>query len=86
MLRIQRSDEGGAPVFSLCGRIEQGHVAELQNLLAGEEQLTQITLDLQEVRLVDRDVVRFLAECEARGIKLKDCPAYVREWMETGRV
>jgi hypothetical protein len=36
------------------------------------------------VRLVDREAVRFLAACEARGIQLKHCPSYVREWIETG--
>jgi hypothetical protein len=27
------------------------------------------------------DVVRFLLECEAEGVRLAACPAYVREWM-----
>jgi hypothetical protein len=34
------------------------------------------------VRLADRDAVRFLRDCEADGMKLENCPAYVREWME----
>jgi hypothetical protein len=33
---------------------------------------------------VDRETVRFLAACEARGIKLANCPSYVREWIERG--
>jgi len=33
---------------------------------------------LQEVRLVYREGVRFLANCKAKGIKLKNCPAYIR--------
>jgi STAS domain-containing protein len=86
MLKIDRSEEYGVTNFALSGRIEEQHVSELQTLLAGEPDGTPITLDLQEVRLVDREVVRFLADCEARGIKLKNCPSYVREWMETGRV
>ncbi len=57
---------------------------ELQSLLSHEPQAIAITLDLEEVRLVAREVIRFLADCEARGIKLKNCPSYVREWMETG--
>jgi hypothetical protein len=39
-------------------------------------------LDLIELKLVDRDAVRFLMRCEADGMKLEHCPAYVREWME----
>jgi hypothetical protein len=84
MLRIGRSEESGAICFALSGRIEEQHVSELQTCLAGESEDAEITLDLQEVRLVDREVVRFLADCEARGIKLRNCPSYVREWMETG--
>ena len=41
-----------------------------------------IVLDLQDVRLADRDAVRFLRDCEADGMKLENCPAYVREWMD----
>jgi len=84
MLRIRRSEEGGAVSFALSGRIEDQHRLELQALLDGEAAGTEITLDLREVRLVDREVVRFLADCKARGIKLINCPSFVREWMETG--
>lgn len=84
MLRIWRSEEGGAVSFALSGRIEDVHRSELQELIDREKEGTEITLDLQEVRLVDREVVRFLAECKARGIKLINCPAFVREWMESG--
>lgn len=57
---------------------------ELKTLLEGELKVSGIAFDLQEVRLVDREAVRFLADCETRGIKLKNCPSYVREWIEQG--
>ena len=41
-----------------------------------------IVLDLRDVRLADRDAVKFLRDCEVDGMKLENCPAYVREWME----
>ena len=53
--------------------------------LEAEAELRKVTLDLDELRLVDREAVRFLAACEAEGIKLENCPSYVREWIETGR-
>lgn len=71
-------------IFALSGRIEQTHVSELQKLLEADAELRAIEFDLEEVRLVDRQSVRFLATCEARGIKLKNCPSYIREWIETG--
>jgi anti-anti-sigma regulatory factor len=86
MLRIRRSEDDGLAIFALSGRIEEQHVPELQELLAGEAEAARIALDLEEVRLVDRGVVRFLAACEGRGIRLRNCPGYVREWIETGRV
>ena len=32
--------------------------------------------------MADRDAVRFLRDCEADGMKLENCPLYVREWMD----
>jgi hypothetical protein len=84
MLRISRSEEKGIVIFTLSGRIEQTHVSELQKLLEADGELRDIEFDLEEVRLVDRESVRFLKTCEARGIKLKNCPSYIREWIETG--
>jgi hypothetical protein len=42
----------------------------------------RVILDLIDLKLVDREGVRFLMRCEAEGMKLEHCPAYVREWME----
>jgi predicted metal-binding protein len=84
MLRIRRSEVGGFAVLALSGRIGEQDVAELQKLLDAESEMAGITMDLEEVRLVDRQVVRFLAACEAQGVSLKNCPPYVREWIERG--
>jgi len=83
MLRIVRSDYAGHAVFALSGRIQERDVPELQRLLSRDSQTSDITLDLEELRLVDRQVVRFLAACEDQGMKLKNCPDYVRQWMGT---
>ena len=81
-LRIERSaKQGDVVALSLSGRIRAEELAELQRLLEVEGQDRRIVLDLKEVKLVDRDAVRFLARCEANGIQLKNCPAYIREWI-----
>ena len=80
-LRIQKSAKGEVVVFTLSGRIRAEEVAELQRLFEVEGQDHRIVLDLKEVKLVDRDTVRFLARCEAKGIRLENCPAYIREWI-----
>jgi anti-anti-sigma regulatory factor len=81
MLKIQRSSNGQI-IFTLIGRMKAERVAELKALLKSETGTQQIVLDLKDLTLVDRDSVRFLESCEADGIKIKNCPAYVREWME----
>jgi hypothetical protein len=84
VLRIRRSAEEKLAIFALSGRIEEKHVSELQQLLDAEGEGRYVTLDLEEVRLVDREAVRFLGACEAKGIQLKNCPSYIREWIEKG--
>jgi predicted metal-binding protein len=79
-LRIERSVRQGIMVFALSGHIMAEEVAELMALFDADYRT--IVLDLQDVRLADRDAVKFLRDCEARGMKLENCPAYVREWME----
>ena len=67
-------------VFSLSGRIEAEHVGQLKELF--DRDYRDTILDLQDLRLADREAVRFLKTCEAEGMKLENCPAYVREWMD----
>ncbi len=84
-LKIQRSVDDGFVVFTMSGRIQTEHLAELQSLLEGEAADHNIVLDLKEVRLVDREAVMFLTRCEADGTKLENCPAYIREWIARER-
>jgi|HubBroStandDraft_2_1064218.scaffolds.fasta_scaffold410287_2 hypothetical protein len=45
----------------------------------------RITLDLRELNLADQDAVSFLVRCEAENIQLKNCQAYIREWITRER-
>jgi hypothetical protein len=83
MLKISKSEDAGTANFALSGRIERAHVPELQELFDSEPEVADLALDLEEVKLVDREAVRFLAACETRGIKLQNCPSYIREWILT---
>ncbi len=64
----------------MSGRIEAGQLPDLRRLVEADH-ASDVVLDLNEVRLVDAEVVRFLLHCEMQGIRLAQCPAYVREWM-----
>jgi hypothetical protein len=83
-LRIERSARQGFTLFTLSGRIEAEHVAELKELF--DRDYRNIILDLRDLRLADRDAVRFLRACEADGMKLENCPAYVRRWMDGEKI
>jgi anti-anti-sigma regulatory factor len=84
-LRIDMSDERDRVVFRLTGRIQAEQVSELQTLVKSDLPDHSLVLDLREVKLVDRDAVRFLAEIEAEGAKLRNCSAFVREWISRER-
>jgi len=69
----------------LSGQMDSECMAELKTLFRVEAEERRIVLDLSELTLVDEDAVRFLASCETDGIQLKDCPAYIREWIRRER-
>lgn len=81
MLRIQRSANGNV-TFSLSGRMEAKDVDALRGLLGLESSQKRIVLNLRELVLVDSDAMEFLAECEAAGRSLEDCPGFVRTWID----
>jgi anti-anti-sigma regulatory factor len=84
MLRIQKAANGEI-AFTLSGRMSWENVAEFETLLKAEADGRRIILDLKDLTLVDRDAVRFLARCEADSVTLRNCPAYVREWITRER-
>ena len=80
MLKIQRKANGDV-VFTLSGRLVADNVSELSTLLAAETAGRALVLDLKDVVLVDRDIVRFLRASERDGIALRNCPPYIRAWI-----
>ena len=79
-LRIESSTQQRFTLFILSGRMEAEHVSELKELFGRDYR--KIILDLRDLRLADRDAVKFLMGCERDGMKFENCPAYVREWMD----
>jgi hypothetical protein len=80
MLKIQRTANGYV-VFAVSGRLEADSLRELSALLALESSARAVTLELRDLVLVDRDAVGFLRACTQKGIKLRNCPQYIRTWM-----
>jgi hypothetical protein len=84
MLRIQRSANGEV-VFTMSGQIDEEPIAELQTLISSEAAGRHIVFDLKDITLVNEGGIAFLGRCEANSITLRNCPAYVREWIDAQR-
>ena len=81
MLRIERSANGQV-VFTLSGRMQTQDIEQVQQLLVVEAPGQRLMFNLRDVTLVNQDVVTFLADCEAKGIKLESCPLHIRNWID----
>jgi hypothetical protein len=84
MLRIERSANGQVE-FTLSGRMQSEDIEQFQQLLDVETPGQPLMFNLRDVTLVNQDAVRFLAECEAKGIKLASCPLHIRNWIDQER-
>jgi hypothetical protein len=81
VLKIQRSTHGKL-ALSLIGELRATDLHELSTAIERESSSQPITLNLKDLTLVDRDATRFLQDCEIRGFVLRNCPAYIRLWIE----
>jgi anti-anti-sigma regulatory factor len=70
---------GGDDIMVLCisGRITEQDVDTLRDVI--KTQAPAVTIDLEKVDLVDREVVKFLAQRELSGTVLRNCSPYIRE-------
>jgi anti-anti-sigma regulatory factor len=78
--RIHRAATADTVMFSLSGDMDLEHATRLQEFLANEAD-GHVTLDLRDVSLVHRAAVHFLAAAEAAGVRIVNCPEYVRSWI-----
>ena len=84
MLKLQRTSNGQV-VLALSGQIDDPDITELETQIRSEEKGRSIVLDLKDMTLVSRDAIGFLERCEADGVTLRNCAAYVREWITRQR-
>jgi anti-anti-sigma regulatory factor len=78
-LKIESCSDGAITTIQLVGRLRAEHVMELEQQIAESE--SKIVLDLEEVKLVDVEAVRFLGSCEIAGVTLLNCAPYIRDWI-----
>jgi hypothetical protein len=66
-------------VLGVSGRITKQDLDTLRAVL--EAEAGSAAISLENVELVDREVVKFLAQRELSGTVLRNCSAYIREWV-----
>jgi len=79
MMKIEMASDGETATLRLSGQIEEYYLAAIEAEV--RRYRPQLVFDLAEATLVDRAVVQFLAAREAEGVKLVNCPRYIREWI-----
>src|SRR5947209_18703575 len=82
-LKIETASDGQTATLRLIGHVQSAYLGESRAQVRRHG--PRLVLDLDEVTLVDVTVVRFLIACEAEGIYLRHCAAYIREWMARER-
>jgi hypothetical protein len=70
-------------VLFVSGRITGEHVDMLRGVM--EKESDGFAIDLKNVLLVDREAVKLLVLSETKGIELRNCPPYIREWVTRER-
>jgi anti-anti-sigma regulatory factor len=85
MLRITR-EANGEVVLKVSGQLNAENVTEMETLIAAETKGRRIVLDCTDLSSVDGEAVKFLEECEADSIKLKNCGLYIRERIRRERL
>jgi hypothetical protein len=81
--KVERLVEGGhLALFHISGYLRETHVHLIEEMMAKETDPVAFDLaEVTEVTLVDSEAVKFLAACDAKGIEIRNCPAFIREWM-----
>jgi len=76
---VRLIDSDRLVLLHISGHLQEVHIEMIEELLAKDTD--PVALDLGEVTLADREAVRFLATLDARGVGLRNCPGFIREWM-----
>ena len=78
-LKIERFSRKRGTRIRLSGELRKEQLDGLRSEM--ERGGPRVTLDLDELNLVDIDAVWFLNACVAQGVKTVNCSPYIREWM-----
>jgi len=81
--RVDSLIEEDLTVLHISGRLASEQLEVLRAAI--KDQRGDVAIDLRDVGLIDGDAVRFLETIEVDGAVLRNCPAYIREWVNRER-
>jgi hypothetical protein len=81
MIRIETSEGLDLMTLVLSGHLQAEDLPDLKRVMESYSQ--PVVLNMNGVKLVDRDAVRFLESFEAHNGRITSCPRYIREWIRT---
>jgi hypothetical protein len=76
---VRLIDRDRLVLLHISGHLQEMHINMIDDILTKETD--PVAVDLGEVILADREAVKFLATLDARGVGLRSCPGFIREWM-----
>lgn len=79
--RIQKSVNKDTVTFAVSGQLGIEGIAELKKLINECPESKSLVLDLKDIRSVDRSSILSLTGFKLAGVRLVNCPHYVRDWI-----
>ena len=80
-LKIEKESGPLGTTIRLIGRMQAEHILELKSQI--EQSKPEVTLNLEQMSLVDFEAIHFLAACQTGEVKIVGASQYVRDWIES---
>ncbi len=82
MIATVSSDQFDSLTLAISGNVNQEALPEIALLIDhGRRDHEKVILDLSEVTLLDPAAAQFFAEQFRGGVRLVNCPIYIRPWI-----
>jgi ABC-type transporter Mla MlaB component len=76
------SDQSDALTLAISGNVSQEALPEIALLIDhAKRDHEKVILDLSEVTLLDPAAAQFFADQFRGGVRLSNCPVYIRRWI-----
>lgn len=84
MLKIEPTRESKTSLtVALAGSLEAEYLPELEELARrAARDGRRLSLDLTQVRMVDREAVAYFATGAGRQARITGCPTWLRKWLD----